>query len=197
VIELLPALLLFSMSSLYTPGPNNAMLAASGATFGLRRSVPHMLGVATGFPMMVLALGLGFQAVLDAHPWIHGWVKAAGAAYLCWMAWHIATASRTAAAEGKSRPFTYLQACAFQWVNPKAWVMAVGALSAFTTAGGDHLAEVALIAAVFLAGGLGSSVLWTAGGTVLGRFLSDDRRLRIFNVTMGLLLVASIVPTVM
>lgn len=197
MVELLPALVLFAVSTLFTPGPNNTMLATSGATFGLRRSLPHMLGVATGFPLMVVALGLGFQAVLDAHPQIHAVLKWAGAAYLCWMAWHIATATRAAAAEGRARPFTYLQAAAFQWVNPKAWVMAVGALSAFTTAGGDHAAQVAVMAAVFLAGGIASSALWTAGGTLIGRFLSDDRRLRAFNVTMAALLVASIVPTVM
>lgn len=198
--DILPALLAFAFAGSFTPGPNNMMLTASGATFGFRRSLPHIAGVSLGFPVMVLAVGLGLGTVFTAYPVVHHVLKWVGAAYLAWLAWHVATARRGTAAEGGSRPLTFVQAAAFQWVNPKAWMMGVGALATFTSPDASALgssrvvAEVMVVALVFFAVAVLSTATWTAFGTGIGRFLSSDRRLRVFNLTMGALLLLSIIP---
>lgn len=202
VLELLPALLTFAFVSCFTPGPNNMMLTASGATFGFRRTMPHIAGVAVGFPLMVVAVGLGLGTLFVAYPLLHTILKWVGAAYLAWLAWHVATAGRSDGADGRGgRPFTFLQAAAFQWVNPKGWIMAVGALATFTSAGAEAggrsagiFGEVLVVALAFAVMGLPSSTSWAAFGTWIGSVLSTERRLRTFNLTMGGLLILSIIP---
>ena len=128
---LLWALLGFTFATSVTPGPNNAMLTASGANFGFRRAVPHMLGIILGFPAMVLAIGLGLGTVFSALPWLHLALKYVGAAYMLYLAWRIATAERGKGAAA-AKPISFFEAAGFQWVNPKAWIMGVGALAAYT-----------------------------------------------------------------
>ncbi|MFM8614006.1 MAG: LysE family translocator, partial [Alphaproteobacteria bacterium] len=117
------ALIGFALTTSCTPGPNNAMLTASGANFGFRRAVPHMLGIILGFPAMVLAIGLGLGTVFTALPWLHLALKYVGAAYMLYLAWRIATAGRGKGA-GAAKPIGFFEAAGFQWVNPKAWIMA-------------------------------------------------------------------------
>lgn len=186
----------FAIASTFTPGPNNVMLAASGANYGFARTIPHMAGIILGFPAMVVALGLGLGQLFVANPQIHHALNYVGAAYLLWLAWKTATASAMAEGGDRGRPLTFLQAAAFQWVNPKAWIMALGAIATYTTAEGGVIAEVLVIAATFFVAALPSTTIWSAGGVAIGQLLAGSpRALRIFNVTMGLLLAASVVQS--
>ena len=193
-ISLLPALMGFALVTLFTPGPNNLMLMASGANFGLRRSVPHMAGVALGFAGMAGLVGLGLAQVFDIWPVLTMVLRVVSVLFLLWLAWKIATAAPKAAdaPDTEGTPLTFLQAAAFQWVNPKAWAMSVTATSAYV--GDAGLWGVALVAVVFAAMGTVSAGLWTVLGQSLRRLLSEPRRLRAFNITMALLLVATLWP---
>jgi threonine/homoserine/homoserine lactone efflux protein len=194
VAQFLP-LVTFAVATAITPGPNNIMLTASGANFGFRRTLPHMLGVAIGFTIMVLAIGLGLSALFERFPVIHQILRYGGAAYLLYLAYRIARAAPTTpdAAQPAGRPLTFLQAALFQWINPKSWMMGVGAISAYTTVGGNLLLESALIALTFGAIGLPSVAIWAGLGVAIGRLLQTRWALRAFNLAMALLLVASLV----
>lgn len=183
-------LISFAVATLWTPGPNNIMLANSGATFGFRRTGPHLLGVALGAAFMFFLVAIGLGEVFQASPTFRTVLRWAGAVVLIYLAWRIATAGR-AKAHGRGRPFTFLEAAAFQWVNPKAWSMAIGVASTYVT-GTDPVREAAFCAGIFAAIGLTSASGWTAFGAALRRYLADDRRLRIFNIAMGLLIVLSV-----
>jgi threonine/homoserine/homoserine lactone efflux protein len=194
--SLLVALAAFALVSSVTPGPNNLMLMASGTNFGFRRTLPHMLGVALGFTFMILAVGAGMTTVLAIVPGLLGVIKWASVAYLLYLAWQIATAPAKPL-EGRSapRPMTFLQAAAFQWVNPKAWTMALTAVSAYIPAR-DPVTGLLVVAAVFGAINLPSVGLWAMMGVTLRRFLADPVRLRVFNVGAALTLVATLYPVV-
>lgn len=197
-LDLLPALALFAVSSSITPGPNNVMVTASGANFGFARTLPHIFGISIGFPVMVIAVGLGLGQVFVQLPMLHTVMKWVGAAYLLWLAWKLATARPAAIDDGapaQARPMTLLQAAAFQWVNPKAWIMAVGAMSTFTTVGGDPVVEASIVGGMFAAACLPSVALWAGFGVALRRWLSSAKALRRFNLSMAVLLVVSLVPT--
>ena len=202
MLALAAAFLPFAFSTTMSPGPNNLMLAASGATFGFRRTGPHMLGVTAGFPLMVIAVGLGMGGVFAAVPQLHAAVKYVGVAYLLVLAWRVGTARAPAGGgldpaggAGASRPLTFTQAALFQWVNPKAWIMALGSVATYTTVGGQVLAEVLVIAGVFGFVSLASTTTWTFAGVGIARLLQGSARgLRAFNVVMVLLLVASVIP---
>jgi threonine/homoserine/homoserine lactone efflux protein len=129
--EILSALLLFAFATSVTPGPNNLMLMASGANYGFRRTVPHMLGISLGHLFMVVVLGLGLAQVFTTWPVAHAMLKVLSVAYMLYLAWRIATAAPPGEARATGRPFTFLEAAAFQWVNPKAWAMALTAISVY------------------------------------------------------------------
>ena len=192
--EILGPLVTFAVATSITPGPNNIMVTASGANFGFRRTLPHMLGVPIGFTIMVLAIGLGLSEIFESFPVIHQVLRYGGAAYLLYLAYRIATAAPTTpdTAQPAGRPLTFLQAALFQWVNPKGWMMAVGAISTYTTVGGDLLLESVMTALIFGAIGLPSVALWAALGVAIGRLLQARWALRAFNIGMALLLVASL-----
>ena len=190
--SVLLSLLWFAFAAAFTPGPNNIMVAASGANFGYRRTLPHMLGVAFGFTFMTIAVGLGLGQVFNAYPQLHTILKWVGSAYLIYLAWRIATASGPAGVEAEGKPFTFFQAALFQWVNPKSWMVGVSALSAFTTSGGDYLGETLMVAGVFFCISLPANSFWCLFGTGVRRMLKSQRALRMFNWTMAGLIVASI-----
>ena len=195
MLDLVLPVALFAVSMSITPGPNNVMVTASGANFGYRRTVPHLLGIGLGYPAMVAGVGLGLGGVFETVPAVHVVLKYVGAAYILWMAWKTATATGTdGTRQQPGRPLTFPQAAAFQWVNPKGWVVAVGAISAFTTLQGDLLFEVAAITLTFACVNYPCASVWTLFGVGIGRLLKRGNRLRIFNLGMALLLVASIVP---
>ncbi len=171
-------------AAVWTPGPNNAMLAASGATFGFRRTVPHLLGVAWGFGAMLLVVGLGLGAIFDRFPILKDVLLYAGMALLIWVAWKIATMKAPGEAGAKSQPFTFLQASAFQWVNPKAWAMCISVVSLFVRE--ESVVQDALIISVlscFI--GMTSASGWTGFGHAMQRVLAAPGRLRAFNLTMA------------
>lgn len=184
----------FAVAMAATPGPNNAMVAASGASFGFRRTLPHMLGITVGFPAMLMAVALGAGEPLRTWPWLHEALRWIGAAYLLWLAWHIAVARPEAAGRAAtSRPLNFLQAALFQWVNPKAWVIAAGAVVTYTT-GAAVMAQAAALAVVFLVVTFPATALWTGVGVGAARLLRSPRALRAFNLAMAALLVASLLP---
>lgn len=192
--NLLWALFVFVVVTLITPGPNNAMLMTTGLNFGFRRGQPHLWGVALGFAVMVLAVGLGLGAVFAAYPAVYTALKFLGAAYLLYLAWQIATAGPIeVGGETSGRPITFLEAAAFQWLNPKGWVMAVGAVSAYAGVAAFPL-NMLLIASLFGSLGIVSSATWLGFGTALKRLLTSPRAVRVVNITMALLLVASLWP---
>lgn len=195
-MDLLLALAVFCVVTLFTPGPNNLMLMTSGLNFGFRRGLPHLLGVTLGFTAMVLIVGFGLGAIFEAWPLLYVVLKYAGAAYLLYLAWEIAVSKPPGhGGESSGRPIGFLQAAAFQWVNPKAWVMAVGAISTYAAVAAFPF-NVLVIAALFGVLGFASSGTWLGFGTALQRVLTDARAIRIFNVVMALLLVASLYPII-
>jgi threonine/homoserine/homoserine lactone efflux protein len=188
------ALLVYAFVTSITPGPNNLMLLASGVNFGFWRTVPHMLGISVGFLVLLLAVGFGLGAILTAFPALHIGLKIAGAAYLLYLAWRIAASrSMSNGGETQARPMTFLEAAAFQWVNPKAWVMAVTAMAVYTNPESPFL-SVMLIGLAFAAVNFPSVSCWAAFGTALRGFLADPARLKWFNIAMGVLLAATLWP---
>jgi threonine/homoserine/homoserine lactone efflux protein len=192
--DLFLALVGFAFVSSVTPGPNNLMLMASGANFGLRRTVPHMLGISIGHSFMVTMVGLGLGQLFDAYPQARLALQIVSSAYLLYLAWKIANAAppRDGAAQGK--PFSFMQAAAFQWVNPKAWYMAIYAITNYTPDGMSVLAGSLIVALVFAGTNLPSITLWATIGTQVKRLLYRPRLLRAFNWTMAGLLVLTLVP---
>ena len=191
--DLFAALVAFAFVSSITPGPNNLMLLASGVNFGIRRTVPHMLGIECGVVLTVTLVGLGFGQVLAVAPWSLGAIKLAGVAYMLWLAWKIAQSGRIGEGRTGARPMTFLQAAAFQLVNPKAWAMTVTAVAAYTMAD-RFLSSVVVVALVFGAVSLPSVSVWAMFGVWLRRYLDDPGVVLWFNRGMALLLVASLWP---
>ncbi|KWS17332.1 lysine transporter LysE [Pseudomonas amygdali pv. ulmi] len=192
--DLLLAFTLFAFVTSITPGPNNMMLLASGVNFGFSRTLPHMLGISIGFFVLVLAVGFGLGSVFKAWPLLYTILRYVGAAYLLYLAWKIATsgpASDNVDSQGK--PLSFMSAALFQWVNPKAWIMAIGAISTYTPMQG-YFYNVVVISAVFALINLPSVGIWAGFRSLLRNVLRDPLGLRIFNGVMAVLLVASLYP---
>lgn len=190
--QTLIALSLFAVATLVTPGPNNLMLMTSGANFGMRRSVQHMAGVAYGFPLMAFAVGLGVMQLFDVWPPLRGIMTVLCAGYLLWLAFKIARTKTQGTAKQGAKPLNFWQAAAFQWVNPKAWAMAIGAITLYAP-GRDLIAITWVVLAFALIGTL-SATAWTGLGTVIRQWLAAPGRLIWFNRSMALLLVLSVLP---
>lgn len=192
--DLFIALALFAFVSSITPGPNNLMLMSSGANFGFRRTIPHMLGVGIGFVVMILLLGLGLIGLFDAYPVTYTVLKVVSIVYLLYLAYKIATAAPVSETADVGKPMTFLQAAAFQWVNPKAWAMALTAISAYTPS--QSFAAVCTVGVVFGLINIPSVGSWTLLGQQLARFLTSRSRLIAFNWCMAGLLIASLYPVI-
>ena len=192
--DLLLALLGFAFVTSVTPGPNNMMLMASGANFGFRRSIPHMFGISLGHALMVFLVGLGLAGMIHAVPGLLTAMKIVAMLYMLWLAWKIAHAATPNAGRAAGKPFGFVQAAAFQWVNPKAWAMALGATS--TYAPDASVQSYLLIAMIFACVNLPSVGFWAYAGQKMRQFLTVPARLRAFNWTMAGLLVASLVPVI-
>ncbi|WNO61178.1 LysE family translocator [Rheinheimera sp. MMS21-TC3] len=188
------AALLFAFSTTITPGPNNVMIMSSGMNYGIRASMQHLLGICLGFPLMVLLIGLGFGIVFEQFPNLHQIIKLLGVLYLIWLAWHIASAKPERIEQGKSKPLNFYQAVLFQWINGKAWVMASGAIAAFTTLEGLYWLEVIYITAAFLVVAFPCVGLWLIGGALLRKVLTKPLFQRLFNISMALILLLSVLP---
>jgi threonine/homoserine/homoserine lactone efflux protein len=191
--EILPALFAFAFISSWTPGPNNTLLMASGINYGLRKTLPLIFGVMLGFPLMIAVVGMGLGKVFEAYPIIYMVMKYAGAAYMLWLAWKIASSVPKDGDTSSAPPMTFLQAAAFQWINPKGWTMAVAALTAYTIPI-NYNWGVAAVSSAFFITGFGSSFAWTLFGTALRRILTNPKWFRVINIALALTLVASLVP---
>ena len=188
------SIVLFVIATCVTPGPNNVMLMSSGANFGIGRTLRHVAGINIGFPLMLVAVGLGAGAVFRQYPWLHDGLQVVGALYLLFLAYQIASAPTTDLGDQSGKPLGFTAAALFQWVNPKAWVMAVGAVLAYTSPLGSYTVQVFLIALLFFVFGSPCSMVWVFFGQYLRRFLTQPQRLKAFNITMSLVLVVSLIP---
>lgn len=191
--EQLTALALFAFVSTFTPGPNNIMLMTSGANVGFTKTIPHMLGIALGFAIMLLLVGFGLMGLFHSFPIIHQVLKYLSLAYLVYLAIKIATSGKAEEKESY-KPMSFLAAASFQWVNPKGWSMALTAISVYST--GSSWVELAIIAAIFTLANLPSVTFWTAAGKQLQHGLTTPLRIKGFNYAMALLLLVSTVPMI-
>lgn len=187
------ALFLFAFTTSITPGPNNMMLFASGVNFGFTRTIPHMFGIGAGFLTLLIAVGLGLGAILHSVPLLYTALKFAGGAYLIWIAWKIGTSRSLSDGRTGAMPMTFLQAAAFQWINPKAWVMAVTAMATYTSEQ-SYLFSVMVVGIIFAVVNVPSVSTWAGFGSALRQWLSHPVRLKWFNITMAVLLVLSLWP---
>ncbi|MCL2713995.1 MAG: LysE family translocator [Alphaproteobacteria bacterium] len=192
--QLVWAFVVFAAVMLITPGPNNVMLLSSGLTYGFRRTLPHIAGVSIGFAFMVGAVGIGFGAVILAYPTLQTLLKYAGAGYLIYLAWVIAF-SGPARPEvgGKGGPMSFWGAAMFQWINVKGWIIVIGTVTAYA-AMAQFPWNIAAQTAISLVLGALSAMAWAASGTALRPLLASERLVRVFNVAMALLLLASLYP---
>jgi threonine/homoserine/homoserine lactone efflux protein len=192
-LDTFAALVLFAFTTSITPGPNNMMLFTSGVNFGFRRTIPHMLGIGAGFLSLLLAVGLGLGAVLHTVPALYTGLKFAGGAYLLWIAWKIGSSRSLSEGKMSAAPMSFLSAAAFQWINPKAWVMAVTAMATYTNPD-LYIVSVLIVGLAFALVNVPSVSTWAGFGSALRDWLSDPARLKWFNITMALLLVLSLWP---
>ena len=187
------ALLLFSFVSSVTPGPNNVMLFSSGLNFGMRRTWPHAIGISVGFGVLLAAIGSGLGVLLSAFPLAFTGIKIFGGIYMIYLAWRIANSGPVEAQAAGTRPLTFFQAALFQWVNPKAWVMATIAMAAYTGEG-DYAVNVAIVVFAFCVVNFPSVAIWAGFGTVMRNFLQDPGKLKFFNYAMAASLILSLWP---
>ncbi|WP_068116119.1 LysE family translocator [Tropicimonas marinistellae] len=186
------ALLALATVAAWTPGPNNALVANSGATFGLRRTWPHVFGIGLGFPLMVFLVGFFLGGLFQASPLLREGLRWLGAVVLIWIAWKIATSGGISTPGREPRPFTFLEAAAFQWINPKGWAFAVALTSQFVDPA-SPLESAFIVGAVFLVVGLGSATTWAVLGQAITRWVNTAHRLRWFNIAMGAVIAGCVV----
>jgi threonine/homoserine/homoserine lactone efflux protein len=192
-IEIFLSLALFAITTSITPGPNNMMLLSSGVNFGFRRTIPHMIGIELGFASVLAATGFGLGALFKALPVLYIVLKIAGGLYLLWIAWSIGMSRSLGDGKSSGAPMGFWAAAAFQWVNPKAWVMAVSSMAAF--ADPDRLVlTVSIVTLAFMILGFPSQGVWAGFGSMMREWLSHPVRLKWFNATMATLLVLSLWP---
>ena len=191
------AFALFAFVSSITPGPNNTMLLASGVNFGFARSLPHMAGVTLGFCLMILLMGLGLGGVFTRFPLLYTVLRYVGGAYLLYLAWKIFRSQPAAPADAPdaavAKPMGFMAAAAFQWVNPKAWVMALGSVTTYLPAQHSRWQLLALVGLMGLIN-MPSTGSWALFGSSMRRYLQQPNFLRIFNTLAALALVASLYP---
>ena len=192
LVQTIIAFLLVTVPQFFTPGPNNIMLMASTARFGARRTVPHALGVTLGFPLMVFSVGLGLGQLMEIYPWLHEVLRWVAIAYLLWMAWHLLGFRLNTNTEAEGRPMTFIEAAAFQWINPKAWAMAISFVGAMVVPGDGRLASIVWLTIGCLAVAPFSTGLWMFFGQQLVHFLRRTRSERALGVILALSMLAAI-----
>lgn len=195
ILRALPAGVLFAMVMSITPGPNNMMLLASGVNFGFRRTVPHLFGISSGVALLTLSVGFGLGEAFRRFPRLYMVLEVASIFYLLYLAWKIGTSDSVQARKGERRPMRFHEALAFQWVNPKAWMMVLTAVTTIRLSA-DFGINALLMAAVFYLTGLPCICVWAGFGTAMRRLLSRPVWLRIFNIVMALALLATVYPMV-
>ncbi len=195
-MDYITAIVLFAISSSVTPGPNNITVMASGANFGIRKSVPVFMGICVGFALMLLLVGIGFGQIFEQFPVLHILIKFCGTLYLLYLAFLIATATEISTSNTQQKPMTFINGALFQWLNGKAWVVATGAIAAFTTVGADFYTQNFTIALTFLIVSFPCVGLWLFFGSTLKKVLKSKQHRRMFNYSMAGLLVLSVIPVI-
>lgn len=190
------AIILFAISSSVTPGPNNITVMTSGVNFGIRRSLPVFTGICFGFSLMLFLVGIGLGQVFNEMPFLHLLIKVLGVLYLLYFAYLIANAAKLKQSDKQSKPLTFFNGVLFQWLNAKAWVVATGAIAAFTSVGGDYYTQNLIISITFLLISFPCVGIWLLFGSTLKNILQSKRHLQVFNYAMSVLLVISIIPIV-
>ncbi|MCW8345103.1 MULTISPECIES: LysE family translocator [Vibrio] len=185
---------LFAVSASVTPGPNNIMVMTSGVNFGVKKSLPLLFGICVGFTMMLLLVGVGFSQLFELFPNLHFIIKCVGVLYLLYLAYLIASSSSSIHSDHQNQPLSFMKGAIFQWFNAKAWVVATGAIAAFTTAGTSFLAQNMMIATTFFVVSFPCVGLWLAFGSLLKNILNSPTRRKWFNFAMSGLLVLSVYP---
>ncbi|MGB0948433.1 MAG: LysE family translocator [Pseudoalteromonas marina] len=194
-IELLSALILFAFVTSITPGPNNIMLMSSGANFGFKQTLPHMLGVGIGFTLMIVLVGAGVVKIFDLYPFSYEVLKVLSVVYLLFLAYKITQSSRVSSGKSnKTKPISFIQAVLFQWVNPKAWTMALTAISVYSA--DNNFSSIILVALVFGSINFPCILSWTVLGLKIQSFLTSQKRLTSFNYFMATLLILSLYPVI-
>lgn len=201
-MEIQAALILFVLVASITPGPNNIMMMASGLNHGVRASIPHMLGIVFGFAALLLSIGFGLGFLFERYSWMHQTIQIVGVCYLVYLSYLIATTNTRLASDNEveddaavAKPFTFLQAALFQWVNPKAWVMGTSAIATYSTVGSDPVWQILGIVSVFIVFTFPAILTWLVFGVALQKLLSKPKYRQWFNMSMGLLLLVSILPS--
>ncbi|NAR59977.1 LysE family translocator [Acinetobacter haemolyticus] len=184
--------IVYSTVTSITPGPNNIMLAASGLNFGLKRSIPHILGIGFGFGVMVILVGYGIGAALGSSPLLYEILKIIGISYLLYLAYKIYRAGSIKTDTKVDKPLSFMGAALFQWVNPKAWIMAMGAITTYSSAS-SRLVEFVFIGVIFGLVSIPSVGVWAYMGEKLKMIVNHPRKVQLFNTVMALLLVASVI----
>ena len=192
--SLLVAFVMFAAVMFFTPGPNNIMLLSSALTYGFRRTLPHLAGIVIGFAFMIGAVGLGLGTIFITYPLLQSILKYAGAAYLIYLAAHIAMSGPVTPGQDNARgPMTFWGAAVFQWVNAKGWVMVIGTITAYAGIAGFPW-NIVIQVVISLLIGAASCVAWALFGSALRPWLTSPRAVRTFNVVMAILLLASLYP---
>ena len=186
----------FAVVAAFTPGPNNVMLAASGANYGFRRTLPHIFGILVGFCSLVVAAGLGLATLFMIMPWLYDVLKVISVLFLLYLAWKIGSAG-CATTKHKDRPLSFVQAASFQLINPKSITVIISSVTAFTSTAENVGTEVTILLVVFAAVTICATCTWAVFGTAIAHLLTSQTRLRQFNITMSLLLVASLLPSIL
>lgn len=187
---------IFAFVAAFTPGPNNVMLAASGANFGLRRTLPHIFGICAGFLCMVVAASFGLTSMFSALPQLLILFKIAGGIFIVYLAWKIATAAPQQDKPQVSQPLSFTAAALFQLINPKAVIVIISAISTYASASASPLHATILITSIFAIVTILSTLLWGYAGEILGRVLKQRNHLRIFNAAMACLLLVTLLPVI-
>ncbi|WP_070967026.1 LysE family translocator [Vibrio sonorensis] len=196
-MDYLLSVALFAISSSVTPGPNNIMVMSSGVNFGIKRSLPLLTGICTGFTLMLFLVGMGFGEVFKAIPELELIVKVTGIVYLIYLAYLVSQSGEPDRADGEAKPMSFVKGAMFQWVNAKAWVIAIGAVSAFTTAGESFFTQNLTIATTFFLVSFPAVGVWLLFGSVLRNALKTKTYRLAFNYCMAALLLISVLPVAM
>ncbi len=192
---MLISIFMFSFATSMTPGPNNIMLLSSGLTFGYKRTIPHILGVVIGFPLMTIFVGLGLGKFFEFSPKAFMVLKVVGMLYLIWLAWQIVKSSpKFKEYDEDAKPLTFMPIILFQWVNPKNWIKIITAMSVYVTSLEHAMGQIILITFVFFTTVVMSANTWAVGGLVLKRLIKSEVGIKRFNTIMAVALIVSMAP---
>ena len=191
---ILAGVVAFSAVAAFTPGPNNLLALTSGASYGFRKTLPHVAGVALGFGAMIVLVGVGIGALFETFPVLYSVLKYCAIAYLLWLAYKIARSGAIAEGAAPPKPLTFWGSAAFQWINPKGWVAALTVISTFTDPNA-YWSSLFVAAGINVFMAVSAVSTWAGFGVVVSRWLSSPRRRLVFNITMAVVLVASVIPS--